>query len=905
MTQNANYALQYFVKNGWTPEQAAGIVGNLMQESSLNPTVSPGDNGKSFGVAQWNGDRLNALQAFAAQQGGDWHNLDTQLGFVNNELGGSEGKAGQALRNAQTIQDATSAFAGYERPSGWTPSNPQGANAYDKRLQYAMQALSGGGASGIDAPGASSETTQTTMTRMGDPLMSAAQVTPSQQQNPIDAFSQLMGAQQRALTPITQQPQQQAAEPDTFDVQMPDGTIVQGVPKGTTQEELQGLLGKDSGASSKQTPWSGMINDTATPQQAADKNMRNLKSFGSGLAGAIPDLMTMPQRLIAGAEPWMEKLGLSPEVAKTLTNSDLVNNTPSATDAIRSYADSLAPTPNAPAGDMEDKIMSFLGSAATPMGLDKSVMDAGGAVASKVGRFFAPEGRILAKEGASLGNEEPIAADFYARPGEAPYAANAEPPRAAPQAEAAPTAQSATPEAQAVTRLTTDQKAGQKLIPELIGKTNNEEISSRLVEAQKLGQPMVAADVIASEKGGVLQNGKNTLGMIRALASLPGKTADLAGEIAARAAQASQRIGQALDKFISKNDYYGSITKAEEYKKGSNPFYQSAFKNNQSVQSTIINRILQTPSGKAALKEVAHDMGDEMTLLAKPDKELTQQAKDVGLVLKGGKGAGNGLKLQTLDRVKQKLDQLATQAYQAGDKSAGNRYAKLAKGLRGEADRLDVTAKAGPNSSKTEGGDYARGRALNATGQQMNEALENGRNFMKMDPEEIAAFMKDKNTSLPQKEAFAKGTRRWLEDKIDGKVGEKAPLGTLWTKAVQKRLQALGGSEEDFSKLTQFMENEKAMNRTDNALTGGSMTNPNANYQQMIGNNTGLSAGKIVGALHNPGGAAIDVGIHMLDKELVKRMSKASEETGYEVMRHLLAKDAKIWQSLPKPKKGK
>lgn len=875
MNQNAAYALDYFTKQGWTPQQAAGIVGNLMQESGLNPQVKPGDAGRSQGIAQWNGDRLNALQAYADQQGGDWHNLDTQLGFVNNELGGSESKAGNALRNAQTIPDATAAFAGFERPQGWTAANPQGANAYDKRLQYAMQALGGSSPQmGVDAPSMTSSTQSLTQ----PPMASAAMVTP-QSQNPIDAFAQLQQAGQMGANPMAAMMQEPQAmpEPDTFDVEMPDGTVVQSVPKGTTQSQLQGML--DNHGTKPQSPW--MQSAAKTPQQAADRNMSNLKAIGSGFAGMIPDFLMMPQRLAAQAAPLLDKI-LPPGMADLITNAKVTNTMPTATDAIRSFADRLAPTPNAPAGDFEDKGMTFLGGAVTPMGLDKAVVEGAGALAGKVGKIFAPEGRVFAKaDTMAAGNEEPIVAPFAAKQ-ETPQPASAQDKKQGP----------------AITRLTSDQKAGQKLIPELIGKTNNEEISQRLTEAQKHGQPMVAADVIASEKGGVLQNGKNTLGMVRALASLPGKTSDLAGQVAARAGQASQRIGEALDKFVSKNDYYGSIAKAEEYKKGSNPFYQNAFKNNQSMDSTIISRILKTDAGKAALKDVSKDMSNEMTLLSAPDKELTQQAKDVGLVLKGGKGVGVGLKMQTLDRVKQKFDQLATKAYAAGDKAEGKRYSNLAKGLRGEMDRIDVTAKAGPNSVKPEGGDYARGRALNATGQQIGEALEEGRNFMKMDSEQIAAYMADKNKSLPQKEAFAKGARRWLEDKIDGKVGEKAPLGALWTKAVQKRLQALGGSEDDFSSLKQFMENEKAMNRTDNALTGGSMTNPNANYQQMIGSNTGLSAGKIVGALHNPGGAAVDIGIHLLDKHLANKMSKASEETGFEVMRHLLADDPKIWKSL-------
>ena len=49
-------AMQYFMSQGWTKEQAAGIVGNIQKESMFNYKAL-GDNGKAFGLAQWHPDR--------------------------------------------------------------------------------------------------------------------------------------------------------------------------------------------------------------------------------------------------------------------------------------------------------------------------------------------------------------------------------------------------------------------------------------------------------------------------------------------------------------------------------------------------------------------------------------------------------------------------------------------------------------------------------------------------------------------------------------------------------------------------------------------------------------------------------------------------------------------------------
>lgn len=137
-TANAQQAYQYYLQQGYSPVQAAGIVGNLMQETGPNLDGSLiGDNGTAFGIAQWRGDRLNALKAFARSQGTDWNDFQTQLAFVNHELGGSERRAGDALRGATTVEDAVAAMIGFERPQGWTSDNPRGGHGWDNRLNFA------------------------------------------------------------------------------------------------------------------------------------------------------------------------------------------------------------------------------------------------------------------------------------------------------------------------------------------------------------------------------------------------------------------------------------------------------------------------------------------------------------------------------------------------------------------------------------------------------------------------------------------------------------------------------------------------------------------------------------------------------------------------------------------------
>lgn len=136
LQQRMAQAMRYYTSMGYSPAQAAGIVGNLTAESSLNP-MAVGDKGTSFGLMQAHNERANALRNYGGQ---NWQDFDTQLGFVHHELGGPERTAGTALNNAQNVEQATQAMIGYERPQGWTAANPTAGHNYSGRLNYANQA---------------------------------------------------------------------------------------------------------------------------------------------------------------------------------------------------------------------------------------------------------------------------------------------------------------------------------------------------------------------------------------------------------------------------------------------------------------------------------------------------------------------------------------------------------------------------------------------------------------------------------------------------------------------------------------------------------------------------------------------------------------------------------------------
>lgn len=75
----------------------------------------------------------------------------TQLAFIAHELATTERSAGSKLLGAKTIEQATAAAIGYERPRGWSPGNPKAGQDWSGRLAAAKRIYAGGGNAREDA----------------------------------------------------------------------------------------------------------------------------------------------------------------------------------------------------------------------------------------------------------------------------------------------------------------------------------------------------------------------------------------------------------------------------------------------------------------------------------------------------------------------------------------------------------------------------------------------------------------------------------------------------------------------------------------------------------------------------------------------------------------------------------
>lgn len=147
LTANDKIAFDYFLAKGLTNYQAAGIVGNLDQESGMSPTaVQPGGPGR--GIAQWSvggrwdTDTNDNATAYAKAQGASLSSLSLQLDFIWYELTTFSSYGLAPLRQSADVTAATIAFEKDFEGCG----NCQEAT----RISYAKAALAAYGSDSVD-----------------------------------------------------------------------------------------------------------------------------------------------------------------------------------------------------------------------------------------------------------------------------------------------------------------------------------------------------------------------------------------------------------------------------------------------------------------------------------------------------------------------------------------------------------------------------------------------------------------------------------------------------------------------------------------------------------------------------------------------------------------------------------
>ena len=117
----------FFLQNGFSEKATAGVMGNIEQESGMNPTLIQGNGkGPAAGLFQWEdynqkSKRWKAMSDYAASKGKDWTDLLSQLEFALSEMDHELSTYGEKMpldqfKQLDNINDATRIFEkGFER----------------------------------------------------------------------------------------------------------------------------------------------------------------------------------------------------------------------------------------------------------------------------------------------------------------------------------------------------------------------------------------------------------------------------------------------------------------------------------------------------------------------------------------------------------------------------------------------------------------------------------------------------------------------------------------------------------------------------------------------------------------------------------------------------------------------
>jgi len=101
LKNNESISWEFFIAHGFSPNQTAGILGNLMQEHKFNTS----DVSSGLGIAQWTGARRENLLARK-----NYHTIHVQLQYLMDELDGGYVSAKNAILVSASLDESTEIF---------------------------------------------------------------------------------------------------------------------------------------------------------------------------------------------------------------------------------------------------------------------------------------------------------------------------------------------------------------------------------------------------------------------------------------------------------------------------------------------------------------------------------------------------------------------------------------------------------------------------------------------------------------------------------------------------------------------------------------------------------------------------------------------------------------------------
>lgn len=326
---------------------------------------------------------------------------------------------------------------------------------------------------------------------------------------------------------------------------------------------------------------------------------------------------------------------------------------------------------------------------------------------------------------------------------------------------------------------------------------------------------------------------KNLTSLATGVAQYPSGGARTEKFIEERMSGVSGRIKTSVAKYIDPDtDFYGTIDDVlEKGRAKAAPLYDKAYKANLSMESKEIDLILDTPAGRKALKEAAEMMKNDRALMGLPDKELKSIQRDLSAVGKMDEVSGpiaRGLNMRTLDAVKKSMDDQISVLYRKGENNKAKIINDQKNALLREMDIADKT------------GAYKKGRAIAGDYLSTSKAMEDGRNFIKLDADLIKRKMADFTPS--EREAYKAGVVRKMRDLVDTAQDSSNLYKRVFGKEeVRNKIKAIVG-EVEFKKLSKSLRAEERLYKFAYKVVGNSSTSSKQQAAADFAENLGMDA---------------------------------------------------------------
>ena len=132
-SNNVQKAWNFYISQGFSKEATAGILGNYMRESRMNPSIVERGNNIGFGIAQWSFARRINLVTWLNKNNYAASSLEGQLRFSIVEMQNmSFGKYNySSFKRINNVKEATAVFEKYFERAGVV--------ALDERTKYAEE----------------------------------------------------------------------------------------------------------------------------------------------------------------------------------------------------------------------------------------------------------------------------------------------------------------------------------------------------------------------------------------------------------------------------------------------------------------------------------------------------------------------------------------------------------------------------------------------------------------------------------------------------------------------------------------------------------------------------------------------------------------------------------------------